>query len=110
MAGIRSAAPSGSGKSTLLNIIGLLESPSSGQLRIAGQAAEQLDDAMQSGNLSKVNMAQRMATSRSQLDRVLDPNNLSMQLDTLIKAANAVGRTVEIRLKPEPKRTRTAAA
>ena len=45
MAGIRSAAPSGSGKSTLLNIIGLLESPSSGQLRIAGQAAEQLDDA-----------------------------------------------------------------
>ena len=37
--------PSGSGKSTLLNIIGLLESPSSGQLRIAGQAAEQLDDA-----------------------------------------------------------------
>ena len=72
--------------------------------------AEQLDDAMQSGNLSKVNMAQRMATSRSQLDRVLDPNNLSIQLDTLIKAASAVGRTVEIRLKPEPKRRRTAAA
>ena len=72
--------------------------------------AEQLDDAMQSGNLSKVNMAQRMATSRSQLDRVLDPNNLSIQLDTLIKAASAVGRTVEIRLKPEPKRTRTATA
>ena len=61
--------------------------------------AEQLDDAMQSSKLSKVNMAQRMATSRSQLDRVLDPNNLSIQLDTLIKAARAVGRTVEIRLK-----------
>lgn len=37
--------PSGSGKSTLLNIIGLLESPSAGQLRIAGRATEQLDDA-----------------------------------------------------------------
>ena len=61
--------------------------------------AEQLDDAMQSSKLSKVNMAQRMATSRSQLDRVLDPNNLSIQLDTLMKAASAVGRTVEIRLK-----------
>jgi predicted XRE-type DNA-binding protein len=61
--------------------------------------AEQLDDAMQSSKLSKVNMAQRMATSRSQLDRVLDPGNLSIQLDTLIKAARAVGRTVEIRLK-----------
>jgi hypothetical protein len=68
--------------------------------------AEQLDDAMQSIKLSKVNMAQRMATSRSQLDRVLDPSNLSIQLDTLIKAASAVGRTVEIRLKQNPKRTR----
>lgn len=61
--------------------------------------AEQLSDAMQSGNLSKVVMAQRMVTSRSQLDRVLDPDNLSIQLDTLIKAARAVGKTVEISLK-----------
>ena len=61
--------------------------------------AEQLSDAMQIGNISKVAMAQRMATSRSQLDRVLDPENLSIQLDTLIKAARAVGKTVEIRLK-----------
>jgi hypothetical protein len=60
---------------------------------------EQLSDAMQSGNLSKVVMAQRMVTSRSQLDRVLDPDNLSIQLDTLFKAARAVGKTVEIRLK-----------
>ena len=60
--------------------------------------AEQLSDATQSGNLSKVLMAQRMVTSRSQLDRVLDPDNLSIQLDTLIKAARAVGKTVEIRL------------
>jgi predicted XRE-type DNA-binding protein len=71
--------------------------------------SEQLDDAMQSANLSKVNMAQRMATSRSQLDRVLDPSNLSIQLDTLIKAASAVGKTVEIRLKRESKRTRMTA-
>ncbi len=71
--------------------------------------AEQLDDAMQSGKLSKVKMAQRMATSRSQLDRVLDPSNLSIQLDTLIKAANAVGRTVEIRLKRDAKRMRHSA-
>ena len=71
--------------------------------------AEQLIDSMQSGKLSKVSMAQRMATSRSQLDRVLDPSNLSIQLDTLIKAASAVGRTVEIRLKRETKRTRANA-
>lgn len=72
--------------------------------------AEQLREAMQTGKLSKVLMAQRMATSRSQLDRVLDPSNLSIQLDTLIKAASAVGRTVEIRLKRESKRTQVGAA
>ena len=72
--------------------------------------AEQLDDAMHSGKLTKVSMAQRMSTSRSQLDRVLDPSNLSIQLDTLIKAASAVGRTVEIRLKRETKRARITAA
>lgn len=71
--------------------------------------AEQLDDAMQSVKLSKVDMAQRMATSRSQLDRVLDPSNLSIQLDTLIKAASAGGKTVEIRLKRATKRTRVKA-
>lgn len=71
--------------------------------------AEQLDDAMQNNKLTKVVMAQRMATSRSQLDRVLDPANLSIQLDTLIKAAHAVGKTVEIRLKHEVKSARIAA-
>ena len=60
---------------------------------------EQLSNAMQSGNVSKVVMAQRMVNSRSQLDRVLDPDNLSIQLDTLFKAARAVGKTVEINLK-----------
>jgi antitoxin HicB len=72
--------------------------------------SEQLDDAMQSSKINKVNMAQRMATSRSQLDRVLDPSNLSIQLDTLVKAASAVGRTVEIRLKRDSPRRRAKAA
>jgi len=65
--------------------------------------AEQLDDAMQASKLSKVDMAKCMSTSRSQLDRVLDPANLSVQLDTLMKAANAVGKTVEIKLKRQLK-------
>ena len=41
---------------------------------------------MQVANLTKLEMAKKMATSRSQLDRVLDPENVSVQLDTLIKA------------------------
>ena len=71
--------------------------------------AEQLDDAMHAGKLTKVSMAARMSTSRSQLDRVLDPANLSVQLDTLIRAANAVGKTVEIKLRRQS-RSRTALA
>ena len=37
--------PSGSGKSTLLNLMGLLDTPSSGELWVDGQATAQLDDA-----------------------------------------------------------------
>ena len=61
--------------------------------------AEQIEDSMQSAKLTKMAMADKMATSRSQLDRILDPNNLSVQLDTLIRAARAVGKVVEIKIK-----------
>lgn len=61
--------------------------------------SEQIEESMQAANLSKVKMAALMATSRSQLDRVLDPDNTSVQLDTLMKAARAVGKTVEIKFR-----------
>jgi TPP-dependent pyruvate/acetoin dehydrogenase alpha subunit len=54
--------------------------------------SEQIEESMQAANLSKVKMAELMST-------VLDPDNVSVQLDTLIKAARAVGKTVEIRIK-----------
>ena len=47
--------------------------------------------------------SKRMETSRSQLDRVLDSANLFVQLDTLLKAASAVGKTIEIKLKQQSK-------
>lgn len=61
--------------------------------------AEQLEESMQAAKLTKLDMAKKMATSRSQLDRVLDPGNVSIQLDTLIKAARALGKDVEIKIK-----------
>ena len=61
--------------------------------------SEQIEESMKAGNISKVKMAGMMATSRSQLDRVLDPDNISVQLDTLMKAARAVGKTVEIKIR-----------
>ena len=60
--------------------------------------AEQIERCMRSEGLSKPRMARRMGTSRSQLDRVLDPNCTGIQLDTLVKAARAVGRSVEVSL------------
>ena len=60
---------------------------------------EQIAESMQVANLTKPEMAKKMATSRSQLDRILDPENVSVQLDTLIKAARAVGKELEIRIK-----------
>ena len=61
--------------------------------------SEQIEESMQAANISKVKMAEMMATSRSQLDRVLDPDNVAIQLDTPMKAARAVGKTVEIKIR-----------
>ncbi len=58
----------------------------------------QITDAMDAGKISKSEMARRMKTSRSQLDRLLDPDNTRIQLDTLYKAARAVGRHVRLEL------------
>ena len=69
--------------------------------------AEQIEDSMEAAKLTKMAMADKMATSRSQLDRILDPNNLSVQLDTLIRAARAVGKVVEIKIK-RPRKTAEA--
>ena len=61
--------------------------------------SEQIEESMKAANISKVKMAELMATSRSQLDRVLDPDYISVQLDTLMKAARTVGKTVEIKIQ-----------
>lgn len=60
--------------------------------------AEQLVEAMQQQGITKVAMAARMKTSRRQLDRLLDPTTSAVTLDTLRRAAAAVGRTLRIEL------------
>lgn len=60
--------------------------------------AEQIAAAMKESGLTKSAMAERMHTSRRQLDRLFDPSIQSVTLDTLKKAANAVGRTLRIEL------------
>jgi antitoxin HicB len=60
--------------------------------------AEQLAAAMQEQGLTKTEMAVRMKTSRRQLDRLFDPTIPSVTLDTLRRAASAVGRTLRVDL------------
>lgn len=60
--------------------------------------AEQLSHAMEKQGITKVEMAKRMRTSRRQLDRLFDPTIPSVTLDTLCRAASAVGRSLRIDL------------
>ena len=60
--------------------------------------ARQLDALMEAQGLTKSALAKRMKTSRAQLDRVLDPENASVTLDTLSRAAKAVGRQLRMEL------------
>ena len=53
---------------------------------------------MKAGHITKKVITERMHTSRSQLDRLLDPNYTSIQLDVLAKAASAVGRKLKLEL------------
>ena len=61
--------------------------------------AYKLEQAMKDQSLSKARMAERMETSRSQLDRLLDPENDGVTLHTLKRAAAAVGMRLELELR-----------
>ena len=60
--------------------------------------ARQLDAIMREDHLTKTMLAKRMQTSRAQLDRLLDPDNESVTLGTLARAAHAVGRNLRMEL------------
>ena len=61
--------------------------------------AFQLAEKMSEYNLSKSELARRMATSRSALDRLLDPDNSSVTLQTLQSAAQALGGRLNVELE-----------
>ena len=63
--------------------------------------AWQITQAMKEQHVSKKNLADRMHTSRTAVDRALDQNDPGMTLATLASAARALGQRVEIRLIPE---------
>ncbi len=60
--------------------------------------AWQLAEVMKEQGITKVEMAKRLDTSRSQLDRILDPDNDAVTLGALAQAAQVVGRSLKLEL------------
>ena len=60
--------------------------------------AWQLAAAMQERKLTKTKLAQLMQTSRTQINRVLDPEDGNVTIETLQRAAALVGRRVQLEL------------
>jgi hypothetical protein len=62
----------------------------------------QIAELMKKAEITKVELANRMHTSRSQLDRFLDPDNDKVLLETVQRAASALGKRVSITLEDAP--------
>lgn len=85
---------SGSNFDDFLEEEGILEEVSTkAQKRLL---ALQIADIIAESKLTKTELANKMATSRSQLDRLLDPDNTSITLESLDRLARAVGKQLKI--------------
>jgi hypothetical protein len=87
----------GSTFDSLLREDGILEEVEA--VAIKRVIAWQLAHIMKTKKISKKAMAARMRTSRSQLDRLLDPDNPSVTLATLRRAASLVGWRLRVELE-----------
>ena len=94
--GIMSTKNIGSNFDDFLAAEGLLQEATA--TAVKRYIAFRLQQKMADDKLSKTEMAKRMATSRSALDRLLDPDNTSVTLQTLQSAANAIGGRLKVEL------------
>ncbi|MDP2077311.1 MAG: XRE family transcriptional regulator [Sulfuricurvum sp.] len=60
--------------------------------------AYQLEETMKNEHITKTEMAKRMNTSRSAIDRLLDPLNTSITLATIESAVNVMGKRLQIQM------------
>lgn len=86
----------GSSLDSFLEAHGLLEDARAHALKSV--LAWQMANAMRAQKLSKRKMAQRLRTSRTQIDRLLDPGNDGVTLGTLGRAARLLGKRVRLDL------------
>jgi antitoxin HicB len=76
---------------------GILEECRAGAIKF--KIAHELEKAMNERNLSKAEIAKRLRTSRTGVDRLLDPENTSITLNTMAKVACLLGKRIEFSLR-----------
>ena len=69
-------------------------------LALKRAVALQLQQILEQEQMTKTQLASLMKTSRASLDRILDPGNPSLTVASLVKAAAALGKKVELRFIP----------
>lgn len=90
----------GSSFADLLEEEGIAEEVNSAAIKRV--LAWKIEEAMKEQALTKTEMARRLRTSRSQLDRLLDPDNDNVLLRTMQNAATVVGKRLVIELEDLP--------
>jgi antitoxin HicB len=68
------------------------------EIAIKRVIAWQLQQEIASQQMTKTSVAKAMGTSRAAVDRLLDPENTSITLNTLGKAASVLGKRIKIEL------------
>lgn len=86
----------GSGFDDFLSEHGLLEETTA--IAVKRVIAWQIEQAMQSAGVNKSTLAKRMHTSRTVVDRILDASDTGLTLDTMTRAATALGFRVKVDL------------
>jgi antitoxin HicB len=86
----------GSSLEDFLEAEGILEEAT--EHAIKAVVAWQLRTKMDEQHITKAALARQLHTSRSQIDRVLDPNNDDVSVSTLRKAVEAVGGKLKLEL------------
>lgn len=87
----------GSGFEDFLAEEGILEECRAAAIKF--KIAHELEKAMEQRNMSKAEMAKRLKTSRTAIDRLLDPENTSITLNTMAKVAHLLGKRMEFSLR-----------
>lgn len=66
------------------------------QIAVKRVLALRIRELMEEQQMSRAEMARRMSTSRSSLNRLLDPSNESITLQTMDRAAKVLGKRLHL--------------